>query len=354
MSSLDDAVAALVTQAEFCDLLGSPFTARLLRVVAKAEALQDFLADLARPFDGDLGAAAFALRLAGAFHRRALDAPESALGALYPSVGGSGGADLSDDALAQILRQVCEADPAFMHAYLESPPQTNEVGRSGALIGGYLTIAAASSLPLRVLEIGASAGLNLGFDRFHYRLGAAGWGPADSPVQLAPDWSGAALDELPQISVASRQGCDVNPIDLSDGEKVRRLESYIWPDQLDRLARLRGAIEIARALRSDVEQASADDWLAEKLAEPHPGMVTVIVHSIMWQYMPAAAQDRIRTLIEQAGARASKDAPIAWLSMEPWDDPMSLPVLRLQMWPGGEVRDLADLHPHGAAVTWEG
>ena len=192
MTSTDEMAAALELQAGFCEALGSPFTARVLRMLRVDVAANGEVADLVASFRQEPKAAALALRVAGAFHARALDNPEGALGEHYPTCGGDGGRGLSDEAFRAILIDDLRANRSHYDGYLESPPQTNEVGRSAVMVGGYFTIAGETGLPLDVCEIGASAGLNLGFDQFFYQLGASRFGDPSSAVHLMPEWRGEA------------------------------------------------------------------------------------------------------------------------------------------------------------------
>ena len=127
------------------------------------------------------------------------------------------------------------------------PPQTNEVGRAAALIGGLLHLVADNDdRPLRLVEIGASAGLNLRADRFRVELAdGRSVGPAGSPVVLRDPWQGPLPPLRPRLVVVERLGCDVAPLDPATTEGRLRLTSYVWPDQLERLDRLRGALQLA-------------------------------------------------------------------------------------------------------------
>ena len=169
---------------------------------------------------------------------------------------------------------------------LDGPPQTNEPQRSSALAPGYLTVAAETGLSLCCSEIGASAGLNLVWDRFAYAFGPAAWGDPASPVRLAPDWRGP-IPPLPAAVVAERAGCDRAPLDAFDPVAERRLLSYVWADQAERFARTRAALALVRAAGVSVARADAADWLEPRLADPRPGQAHVVAHSIMWSYMPA-------------------------------------------------------------------
>ena len=120
--------------------------------------------------------------------------------------------------------------------------QTNEVGRSAALLGGYLEIARLG-LPLRILEVGASAGLNLLWDRYRYETGDQAFGPADSPLAFDRPWFADSPDLATPVEVTSRRGCDVQPISAGTADGRLRLRSFVWPDQLDRMARLDAALD---------------------------------------------------------------------------------------------------------------
>ncbi len=347
----EQAVDAFKLQAGFCDQLGSPFTGRVLRLLSNDIEARGVTWDLLSDFAEEPVAAALALRVAGALHRRALDDSRSALSDVYASTGGTGGTGFDDRALRALLVEDIAYNRPHYDAYLEGPPQTNEVGRSAVMIGGYLSIVAQTGLPLQVYEIGASAGLNLGCDHFYYRFGDETWGDKTSLVSLSPDWHGGVPPIDADLRIKDRAGCDIAPVDVRDIENQRRLESYVWPDQPERLARLRGAIAIANELGTHVVHESADVFVKKALETPATDRVRVIAHTVMWQYMPEDMRADIESKIRKAGDAASRSNPVAWLRLEPIDvkDP---PHLRLNLWPGGETQDLAIAHPHGASVRW--
>jgi hypothetical protein len=330
-------------QARWCERLGSPFTARLC--AALAEALDADTAIGARVLDwpGEPMADALALRLCGGLHAlvRSGDAPF--LADLYPP------APLpNSDALARLLPLVMVERAAELDLWLDKPPQTNEVGRSAPLMSGLLVLAERFRLPLRLLELGASAGLNLQLDRYAYDLGGVIAGRPDSPVRLRPDWKGAPPPQA-EVEIVRRAGVDLSPVDpIAERE---RLLAYVWPDQPSRLARVKGALDNAAADPPNVERASADDWLDRHLpSEPEPGCCRVVFHTVAFQYFPAEAQARIKTRLRDAGAQAGETRPLAWLRLEKLaEDPHFS--LRLRTWPG-EGRLLAWSHPHGTWMEW--
>ena len=342
---------AFEAQALACDYLGSPFTARVCR--AMAERLDDGSRFGARilSWPGNPQSDALPIRAAGAFHalkRKGLPA----LVSVYPPN------EADDDALWRGMEAAIEDEDDFLAAFLDSAPQTNEVSRSNAILGGCLHIAARTGLPLDIYEIGSSAGLNLGFDRYHYDLGGYEWGDPASTVGIVSPWECGGEGKLPPLDaalqVASRQGCDLNPLDISGEAARERLLSYIWPDQTARLARIEAAL--ATAARSGVkpEKADAAEWVGHHLSGPGTsGHVRVLFHTIVWQYLPEETKSRIENAMAVAASRATADAPLAWLSMEADRKEVDSASLRLRMWPTGGGVELARTDFHGRWTRWE-
>lgn len=232
--------------------------------------------------------------------------------------------------------------------WLDGPPQTNEVGRSAVLMSGLLVVADLFPQPVELLELGASAGLNLALDLYGYDLGGVKAGDPASPLQLAPEWEGPPPPDAPVI-VARRRGVDLHPLDARrDGE---RLLAYVWPDQARRLAQLEAALAVAAGDPPEVEPGDAADWLEARLGErQEAGMTRVVLHSIAFQYFPEETKARIAAAMGEAGAAATVAAPLAWLRYE--HDEGERISLRLRAWPGGGDRLLAYCHPHGSRVKW--
>ncbi len=337
-------------QAGWCTQLGSPLNGQVL--LAAADLLETGtgdLSDLLADWTEEPTAAALALRIAGALQALVRLGKADTLSPYYADPFGSH----DQAALGEAIAQTITANRTYIANFLTRPVQTNELGRSSCLLGGFLTIAEATGKPLRLLEIGASCGLNLLWDRFHYDLTGLTWGPVESPVQLSIKWRGAAPALDAPVHVAERRGCDINPLDVTNDDDVIRAESYIFPGQMDRLARFRAGVALSRTHALHLDRADAAHWLADQLAEPRTGQCTVVFHSIMWQYMPIETQKRCTQAITDAGERASHEAPLAWLRMEPAQaHGMPIPEIRLDLWPGGASRRLALCHPHGADIEW--
>jgi hypothetical protein len=284
------------------------------------------------------------LRLAGALHGLVLEGRDPGLAAVYPPH------EAEDDALWAAVAAAFAAHSPALAAGLDHPPQTNETQRSAALVPGFLTVAAETGLPLAPLEIGASAGLNLLWDRFAYRFGAAEWGDPASAVALAPAWTGPP-PPLPAVRVAARAGCDLRPLDLARPGAENRLLSFVWADQTDRLARARAAVALFRDSGLRVEAADAAEWLERQLAVSAPGQARVVYHSIVWQYLPEPTRARIAAALGAAGGRATRAAPLAWLRLEP-DAAAPGAAVTLTTWPGGRERRLGRADFHGRWVAW--
>ena len=206
-----------------------------------------------------------------------------------------------------------------------------------------------TGLPLRLFEIGASAGLNLRWDQYFYDAGDASWGEPSSPVRLDATFLNGRPPLDVQARIAERRGCDTLSIDPRTQEGQLTLMSYVWPDQTERLDLLRGAIEVARRVPVLVEAADAADWLKEQLEKPSPQQATIVFHSVVLQYLSEQGRGAVRMILEEAGRRASGDAPLAWLRMEPGESDADI---HLTLWPDETERHIATSGYHGRPVRW--
>jgi hypothetical protein len=349
MSEVPDIVRALQLQAGACANMGSPLGAALLTRAADnwlaGGPTQALLAPWASEGLKALFEAAVPLRLLAAWRELALSGADLAVADAY--------ARLEAEAIWAAAVPAMSAHADRLAAFMTHEPQTNEVRRSIALLGGFLEVAAATNLPLRVFEIAASAGLNLSWDRYRYDLAGAAWGDPDARVRIDTDWSGPLPPLDAELRVVERAACDRRPTDLADPDQRRRLISYIWADQPERLARIEAAIDVAVAGGVRVEAADALDWLRARV-RPQAGAATVLYHSVFWTYMSEGQQAALTAAIDDLGAQASAQAPFAWLRMEPKPNDIATMDVRLTLWPGGEERLLAESHPHAARVRWQG
>lgn len=340
---------AFALQASACATLGSPLTARVLSLAGERLRPGDSLADRLFAWPGDItyNGASVPLRLAGGLHALVLGGADAPLAAFYADPGG-----LGDDAAWDVLAAAMARHRAGLMHWLDSPPQTNEVRRAAVLVAVGHWLAARFGKPLVLSELGASAGLNLLWDRYALDVAGQRFGPTAPVLSLAPDWAGAPPPAALPV-VAERAGCDLNPLDPVR-DRLRVL-SYIWPDQQDRLARTRAALDLAARHPPGVVRADAADWLEERLRRWFPGHLHLVYHTVAWQYFPTEVQARCDAALARAGAAATVEAPLAHFGMEA--DPAGHGTrLSLRLWAGGassgEPVDMGWADAHGRAVRW--
>lgn len=330
-------------QAAACAAMGAPLYAALLAAAADDLVAGGPTADVLAAHAGDPAGSALPLRLMAALHRQVLTRRAPRLALHYPSVGGSAGVDGAWDAARDLLA----TRATEIAADVRRPCQTNEPGRAAGLLIGLMHAATVHRKPLRLLEIGASAGLNLQVDR--YRLGR--FGPP-GPVLIDDPWDGPSPADQP-YQILERGGCDPAPIDPTSEAGRLALTSSVWADQTVRFARLRTALGVAARHPLSVDRQAASGWLTPRLAEPRPGVLTVVWHSVCWQYLCPAEQEAVTALLHAAGDRATSGAPLVHLSYEP--SPRGRPVglefpLRATTWPGATQAVLAEGGAHGPPV----
>ncbi|MEM9732743.1 MAG: DUF2332 family protein [Pseudomonadota bacterium] len=341
--------AAFIGQAKACAGLGSAFTAHLCEQFAANLTSDTAIGAKCLTWSGDpaISADNVPLRLCGGLHAQALTNRAPALAEAY---GNAKHARPSWDILHRILQEQSD----FLCLWVERPPQTNEVSRAAALWAGFMTISALTQKPLALVELGASAGLNLQADRFSYNLGGHLFGDAASAVRLKPEWKGKPPHAAP-ISIMSRAGCDLSPLDPSDDDDALRLTAYVWPDQPERLARLEAALSIARQHPVCVEAKDALVFLEGQLEHADESVCTVIYSTVAWQYLPPQAQDEGAAMIARHGIRLRQGA-LAWLRMEA-DGNTPGAGIDLILNPGHTEQQnipLGRAHFHGAWVEWQG
>ncbi len=336
--------AAFEDQARSCAALGSDFTARLLSLIAERGLPPGRISDRITSWPGDLTSRgdSVPLRLAGALHGLVIEARDPVLAQVYPPN------RAPESAIAQAVDAVLLQHEDWLLARLAAAPQTNEVRRASVLIAAARWLTARHGLPIVLSELGASAGLNLLFDRFQLHAGGQCFGPADQILRLDPDWLGP-LPCAAEPRIEDRAGVDLAPLDPVRDRM--RLLSYIWADQPDRLTRTDAALSAAARLKPRIDRGDAVDWLEQRLADPMPDRLHLVYHTVAWQYFPAEAQARGEALLAEAGARASETAPLARFAMEADDTPGGA-ALSLQLWPEAVKLDLGRADFHGRWVRW--
>ncbi|MDB5708507.1 MAG: hypothetical protein JWL96_577 [Sphingomonas bacterium] len=344
MASEQNNRGGFLIQEHYCGIMGAPIYARICGAIARSLTRDSRVGTAILDWPGEPTRDALPLRFMGGLHALVLAGADDELAALY-----AGRIDDPAEVEAALGRVLVRNDAALL-PWLDGPPQTNEAGRSAALMTGLLEIARRHGPNIEILEIGSSAGLNLLIDRYRFDLGGVAVGPADAPVTIRPEWRGPPPPDVP-IHIVSLRGCDVAPMDAADPAVGARLAAYVWPEAVERVARLNGAIAMVREKPVRLERADAADWVEARLAEPQPeGATRVLMHSVVWQYLPASVAARIKTAMEQAGAHATPERPLAWVIQEP-DRAVAQQFARVRSWPGhGEWQAVATTHAHGAWI----
>jgi len=214
--------------------------------------------------------------------------------------------------------------------------QTNECRRCVALLP---MVTMAEFRALHLIDVGTSAGLNLGLDRYGYRYDEVEWHPDAEPLLEAE--SRGVSPELAEIEVLSRTGLDLNPLDPADASARRWLDALIWPEQVERRARLRSALDMAADLDIDMRAGDALETLPVALDWLPLGEPVVVMSSFTLNQLAPAQRDRLDSIV--SAARSVR--PVHRVSMEilnKTDD-----WARLVVDDGNGASTVGQAHPHG-------
>jgi hypothetical protein len=256
------------------------------------------------------------------------------------------------------FRAFCDAHADELAELLATrSTQTNEIGRC-ALLLPVLGILADEVGELGHVDVGASAGLNLLFDRYEYAYEPGGAVGGPSPVRLECGTRGAVPVPTSMPAVVRRCGLDRSPVDVHDPVQRRWLEACVWPDQTDRFERLRAALDIAAGEDIDVRRGDAvtDVTAIAGSLDAHP----VITNTWVLNYLTADERSAYVAALDGLGV----ERDLSWIFLEmplltpelPVRDPaQSDSVLVLVRWRHGRrtVDHLGIAHPHGYWLHWE-
>jgi len=246
--------------------------------------------------------------------------------------------------------------------------QTNEVGRSAALLPALEAAHDRLGGPLALIEIGASAGLNLLVDRYRIDYGPGGvHGDPASPVELSCALLGPGAPPMPArpLRIGARVGIDLAPVDIGDDDACRWLEACVWPEPHDRARRLRAALASARLDPPHLHQGDVLDLLGPAVDAVPDGFVPVVESTWVLAYLSRDGRQAVHDLLAERGARRDLALVTAeyphitgWVpepAAPPLDgDPALTTRLVLTTWHDGEesARPLAWMHPHGRWLEW--
>ena len=235
----------------------------------------------------------------------------------------------------------------------EQTVQTNEVQRCWILLPLFLTVAQAAPRPLDLIELGTSGGLNLFWDRYHYRYEAGTWGDPNAPLQLAGEERSpvpAALLDV-TVQVRRRRGIDLSPIDVTTEEGIRLLRSFDTREE--HRARLEQAAEVIRSDPPELIRGDYLDVLPPLLAERDDSALTVVFQTLSTVYLTDEQRARLRSIIEVAAA----EGPLAWISTptpeEHGQRRGDYPV-EVALWPDLTASIAARMNVRGEWIEWVG
>jgi hypothetical protein len=289
------------------------------------------------------------LRLLAALHHLVLAGRAPELAAYYPSAGGTRPPERVWPAAVATLEQHFD----WVQQRLHRTVQTNEPGRSAVLFSALLWLTDRYRRPIRLLEIGASAGLNLIPDRYCYLVDGRALGDPSSPLRFDAPWQPGPLIDVHaaarDLRILARGGCDQRPLDPRQPEDRLTLMSYIWADELNRIERLKSALDVAAACAVPIATEPASAWLARALADRDAGELTVIWQSIFRQYVASEEWAAIEDAVRRA---ADRGPPVAWLAMEPTGAQLAQIGLSLRSHPDEPAELLAHCGDHGPPVMW--
>jgi hypothetical protein len=211
------------------------------------------------------------------------------------------------EVLWKTVRQTMLDHPDEMRAALDWPVQQHLPGRAAFLLSGLAMLAQPR---VRVLELGACAGLALQLDKYWWQGPGWTWGASDSAVRLQID----SPCPPPGLAIVERSGCDIAPVDPRDPAMVRRLHAFVPPELSKAHLDLDAALAIAARQPQQVDRAHAGEWLEQRLVEqPAPGVHTVVWHCFLWQQLEQAERNGIRDALLAAARRY----PITRIGFEP-------------------------------------
>jgi hypothetical protein len=324
-------------QAAHFTLLGSPVYGRLAGQLARDP--RPALPVIGEGASWDLG-----LRLFGAVHHHVLTgaAPRALTGEWDDFAGALGEHEAS-------LRRFVE----------EQGVQTNETQRCVSLLPAFLSLARATGLPLDLIELGPSAGLNLVFDRYAYHYAEGSFGDGAALLTFEATERRHVPGELlrTRLEITRRRGVDLSPLDVTAPEDVLLLHSFLWPGLVERKARLDAAIETFCAAPERPELIRGDyvDLLPGLLARRDPEALTVVFQTASTGYLMPERYRLLRDALDAAGADGGP--PLAWVSSRRSDeretDHDDRYELELRLWPD-PARLVAFVDFHGNWLDWIG
>lgn len=289
--------------------------------------------------------------LLAAVHHLLLQEANHQLAAFYPTCTDAP-RDSDEDALLTAFRAFCLANENRLREIVsERRVQTNAVGRSAVLLPSFEFIARlGENASLALVEVGASAGLNLCWDRYRYEYQSYGsFGVAGSPVHITSVVRGDNHPPLPDTvpSVGYRVGIDLEPLDITDDEDARWLQALVIPDQSRRHNLLKAAISVVQKDPPKLREGAAVDCLPEVLANvPEEYKLCVFSTHTLYQMDDSEVME-LKEILE----KHSRQRSIHWLSDDPTQDHGTYRYVGIEDGNIDEVQ-LAEYQSYGRWIRW--
>ena len=281
--------------------------------------------------------------------------------------------DTTQKEVDAIVGELLARNEDRLEKWLDTPPQTNEVGRSANFVGAFSWLRKAFGVSrLECYEIGTSGGLNLLMPHYHftYENGSSGgtvkWGSSQSTVKIKPlmkakegEDLAANIPDHTDFEIVSAQGCDLFPVNLCNAEEALRMKSFIWADHIWRLDLLDNAVQTLKANPPSIVKADAAKWVEDHLGRSNDrNTCRVLMHSIVWQYLPEETKEHITRVMYEAGKEATPENPIAWVALETNRKTFNHE-LTVRFWAGEGSSDnihepivLGEAQAHGRWMRW--
>ncbi|MFD5066277.1 DUF2332 domain-containing protein, partial [Streptomyces sp. NPDC058394] len=210
--------------------------------------------------------------------------------------------------IRRIFRETILEHPDEIWEALHRPVQQHLPNRAGFLLRGLGMLGAKR---VRLLELGACAGLTLIPDRYHWFGRDWQWGDEKSTLRMPADgpWPG-------KIDIVERAGCDLSPRDPTNELDRMILRSFIPPEREVDQIELDKALILASESRARVDKGDAAGWLTEELLrQTDPDTITVVWHSAFWGYLNIEKRSELNEILDSA----AKYMKLAQISYEPED-----------------------------------
>ncbi len=264
---------------------------------------------------------------------------------------GLSGSSLGTDDPYPTFRSFClEYDEEIRSLISAHLVQTNEVRRCIAIMPALILVSReAKDRPLHLVEIGASAGLNLSWDRYAYDYGEMRrCGDMNSPVQIKCAVKGKSIPPLPERfpEVSARVGIDVNPLDVNDPEATLWLRALVWPEHEERAELLQQAVQVTRQNQPTLIRGDGVESLPAVIEAVPDGSVLCILR--MFTPISPESRDRLSSLISSYGAKRD----VFMISSRPHGRDESKLLLRSFVNGITAEKCVAYFQNHGAWIEW--